>query len=186
MRSSSKNRPHSTWLWLALVVVTLWGASRLALLSGIMGDGETPTRAKDPATAASTQRVGPCRVRRVIDGDTIDVECPGLRERVRLLRVDTPEREQPGYSAAKAALLGLIDGGNVYLDYEHSGELARGNHGRVLAYLFVGERNLNIELVRMGWTAFFDDFGPGRFAAEFEAAEREARRGRRGLWGMRR
>lgn len=45
-------------------------------------------------------------VENVVDGDTIDVSVDlGFkvltRQRVRLARIDTPERGQPGYAAAK-------------------------------------------------------------------------------------
>ena len=45
-------------------------------------------------------------VENVVDGDTIDVSVDlgfkvGTRQRVRLARIDTPERGQPGYAAAR-------------------------------------------------------------------------------------
>ena len=44
---------------------------------------------------------GTYRVLRVIDGDTLDIGVPLafgklLKQRVRLLDIDTPERDQPG------------------------------------------------------------------------------------------
>lgn len=45
-------------------------------------------------------------VENVVDGDTIDVSVDlgfkvSTRQRVRLARIDTPERGQPGYAAAR-------------------------------------------------------------------------------------
>lgn len=59
-----------------------------------------------------------CRVARVIDGDTVDLFCPGEpRERTRLVGFDTPEKVEPGCEAerqrallAEAYLRGLIAG----------------------------------------------------------------------------
>ena len=41
---------------------------------------------------------------RVIDGDTFDLCQQGNCARIRLCGINTPEREQPGYQAARAAL----------------------------------------------------------------------------------
>jgi micrococcal nuclease len=126
--------------------------------------------------------IGPCALRRVIDGDTLDVVCDGEPQRVRLLRVDTPEREEPGYAAATAALRRLVAAGELRLVLEVADEPVRDRHGRLLAYAYAGGRNLNVELVRLGWSAFDSRFGEGRFARAFEAAEHEARAAARGLW----
>jgi hypothetical protein len=42
----------------------------------------------------------------------------------------------------------------------------------VLAYLFVEGTNVNVEMVRQGWSPFWTKYGRGRYAADFEAAER--------------
>jgi micrococcal nuclease len=130
-------------------------------------------------------RVGPCVVRRVIDGDTLDVSCDGLRDRVRLLRIDTPEFRQKGYREASRALERYVGGAAVYLDYERPGEPERDAYGRLLAYVWSDELNVNVEIVRDGWSRFFTRHGEGRLAGEFVRAEREARTGRRGLWARR-
>ncbi len=54
---------------------------------------------------------GPCTIVRVIDGDTVDVNCEGQGRRVRLLNIDTPESDHPGYTAATLALTELLQGG---------------------------------------------------------------------------
>ena len=131
---------------------------------------------------ADEEFIGPCAVRRVIDGDTLDVVCDGERQRVRLLRIDTPEREEPGYAAATRALRGLVATGELHLVLEVADEPVRDRHGRLLAYAYVRGRNLNVELVRLGWSAFDRRFGEGRFARAFGAAEHEARAAARGLF----
>jgi micrococcal nuclease len=129
------------------------------------------------------QRVGPCRVRRVIDGDTLDVRCGGRTERVRLLRIDTPEREEPGYGEARRALERLVSRREVYLAFEEPGRPERGDHGRLLAYVHAEDGNVNVEMVRQGWSRFWTRYGRGRHARQFARAEREARAKRAGLWG---
>ncbi|MEM7411008.1 MAG: thermonuclease family protein [Myxococcota bacterium] len=157
--------PSRRWPWFVFVALVLgivsgrWTAEQPGLLPG---------EATVPSDA-----VGPCQVKQVIDGDTIDVQCPGQkRERIRMLRIDTPEREEPGYAEARSALRSMLRGQDVHLVYERPGEPARGGHGRVLAYVYVGDTNVNVEIVRQGHSHFDTRWGEGRFARDFEGAER--------------
>lgn len=73
-------------------------------------------------------------------------------------------------------------GGRIGLEFEKPGVEKRDGFGRLLAYVIAGGVNVNLELVRQGWSAYYTKYGKGRLRAEFEAAEREARTARRGLW----
>lgn len=170
--------------WLRLVLV-----SALVIAVLVASDPEAvglscaPVAAPQPWTAVAEEEfIGPCALRRVLDGDTLDVDCDGARERVRLLRIDTPEREEPGHAAAARALRRLAEAGELRLVLEVAGEPVRDRYGRLLAYAYSRGRNLNVELVRLGWSSFDRRFGGGRFARAFEAAEREARQAGHGLW----
>ena len=58
----------------------------------ILGLGQTPVAASDEATL--------CAVARVVDGDTVDLDCLGMdRFRARLMGYDTPETYQPRCAA---------------------------------------------------------------------------------------
>ncbi len=70
----------------------------------------------------------------------------------------------------------------IYLVYENPYTLSRGRFGRLLAYPYADGVNLNLEMVRAGWTPFYTKYGVGRFPAAFMQAEAEAARARRGLW----
>jgi len=138
-----------------------------------------------PPTVGERELVGPYPVVKVIDGDTIDVEIAGSltpKERVRLLRINTPERHQPGYERATAAMKAMVEGRSVKLAFEEPGVGARDEYGRLLAYVMLDSTNVNLEMVRRGWTRFFTKYGEGRFAEQFRDAEEQARRGRAGLW----
>jgi endonuclease YncB( thermonuclease family) len=128
------------------------------------------------------ERLGPCLVTRVIDGDTVDVRCGDFADRVRLLRIDTPERGQPGYYEARDTLAEMVQGREVYLEFETLGQPEPGTYGRLLAYLYIGDSNLNVEMVRQGWSPFWTKYGTGRLSGEFQKAEMEARQAGRGLW----
>lgn len=142
---------------------------------------EAELRRDEPAAsrATSAQRLGPCAVTHVADGDTLNVRCGSRKERVRMLQIDTPEREDPLYEEAGDALEALIAGRAVELEL---GAEERDEHGRLLAYVFVGGENLNLAMIRDGWSPYFDRYGAGTYPREFAAAERAARAARRGIW----
>jgi len=132
--------------------------------------------------AVRSELIGPCNVVQVMDGDTLDVHCRSLSDQVRLLRIDTPEAGQPGHAEARDALRRLVEGREVYLLFEEQGVRQRGNYGRLLAYVYADQTNVNVEMVRLGWSTFWTEFGEGRFAEPFRAAEDQARSKGRGLW----
>jgi micrococcal nuclease len=103
-------------------------------------------------------------------------------ERLRFLCINTPERGEPGFKEATEALKILLGDGPVRIEYEDPGVVKRDNFGRLLVYVF-NERgqNVNVELVRLGWSKFETKYGEGRLAAEFRKAEAEAVEAKRGL-----
>ena len=121
----------------------------------------------------------------VIDGDTIIIDYHGQREFIRLLRINTPEREQYGYSQAKRAMIRLVGRKRIRLEFEPAGRVRRDKYKRILAYVWVDDLNVNIEMVRLGWSRFWARYEAGKYAGEFRAAEREARENKRGLWKRR-
>lgn len=78
--------------------------------------------AQDHCTPASPVRAGDLfavSLVRVVDGDTISVAWYGEETSVRLLRIDTPERGQPGYHEATRHLRRMIGTSRVVqLEFE--------------------------------------------------------------------
>lgn len=132
--------------------------------------------------AVRTELIGPCKVVHVVDGDTLDVECRSLTDQVRMLRIDTPEAGRPGHAEARDALAKLVSDRDIHLLFEEKGVRQRGNYGRLLAYVYAGEINVNVEMVRLGWSTFWTKYGEGRFAEPFSSAEEQAKAKKRGLW----
>ena len=123
---------------------------------------------------------GPCVVRRIIDGDTL--ECAGTG-RVRLIGVDSPEMNQGRAGAGAAQALSALArrGDTLQLEPDVS---PRDRYGRVLGYLWQNQRMLNWELVRRGW-AVASPYPPDvQYAEALDAAERQARRERAGMWAL--
>ena len=122
-------------------------------------------------------------VAEVVDGDTLRLDDGRL---VRLVQIDAPEpRDRECYGAdATAALLELAPEGTE-VTLVRDGVLDNVDRfDRLLRYVFVGARNLNLELVREGAAApYFFDGDRGRYADRLLDAAEEARDGGVGLWG---
>jgi micrococcal nuclease len=128
---------------------------------------------------AATVFAGTIRLVRVIDGDTLVISDQGREEEVRLLRINAPERGEPGYAEAKQFLAELAGSGEIELEFE--GE-ERDAYHRLLAYVKADGKDLNLAMVRAGMARFDKANGEGRYGDQFRAAEAEAKAGGRGIW----
>lgn len=113
----------------------------------------------------------------VHDGDSLALRGGhGKRIEVRLAGIDSPEHGQPWGDESRAALRELVSGKRVRLEAEDTDR-----YGRTVARVFVGELDVNEELVRRG-----DAWVYRRFASDERlfALEKEARAAKRGLWAL--
>jgi micrococcal nuclease len=130
---------------------------------------------------------GPIAVKRVVDGDTIEL---ATGELVRYIGVNAPEvrrREsdrwivvnEPFAAAAREFNQRMTEGRRVRLQYDRA---RRDRYGRLLAYAYVDGKMVNAELLRAG-LARAEDYRPNvHFRDLLRAIEDEARRAGRGLW----
>lgn len=135
--------------------------------------------------AFSFEQAGPFHVQRVVDGDTLLLDG---KTRVRLLGIDTPESVAPDRPVeplgkeASEFTRSLVEGRDVMLQYDRE---RYDQHQRVLAYVFLGDKLINEEIIRAGFsraeTRFNFDSG---MKSRFLKAEKEAREAHRGLWGL--
>ena len=137
------------------------------------------------AGGASARSAGPAAgvVASVVDGDTIRL-VDGTR--VRLVQIDSPELGQRECYAheARAVLSRLLPRGTrVRLETDPRLD-AVDRYGRALAYVFKGREHVNHTLVLRGAASvWFYGAERGRYARQLEAAARNAKANRRGLWG---
>jgi len=130
-----------------------------------------------------------CAVTRILDGDTFyclpttSITIPGVETHkdrtitVRLRGVDAPEKDQPYGIEAKEFLKELIGRKTVRLDIKDVDQ-----YGRVVAYVFIGSLNVNLEQVRRGLAWAYIEYLDRPYASEFYEAEKEARKRELGLW----
>jgi micrococcal nuclease len=158
----------------SLLLLVLVAAVILRPWEGLRPGGEPPAS----ATAY---------VVRAIDGDTIEVRLDGRREDVRYIGVDTPETVKPGTPVqcfgprAHRFNARLVEGRRVRLEL---GVERRDVYGRLLAYVHLGRRFVNAELVRRGFARTLAIAPNTRFAERFARLQLAAARAGRGLWGV--
>lgn len=129
------------------------------------------------------------KVKRVIDGDTIEIE---TGQKVRYIGMDTPELHDPRKPiqcfAQEAYLKNkeLIEGKTIRLEKDIS---ETDKYGRLLRYIYLQENNATTEaifinnyLVENGY-AFVATFPPDvKFAGLFVQSQQKARNNHAGLW----
>lgn len=135
------------------------------------------------STPSHPPAVGSQDVLRIIDGDTI-LFAPDLR--VRLIGVNAPESVKPDSPIepwgpeASQFTREFLRGGSAQLEFDRE---RYDQYDRMLAYVWVGDRMLNEELLRAGLARWERNFNYStEKKARFRAAQDEARRAGRGIW----
>jgi micrococcal nuclease len=167
-------------LWLSLLLVGV-GAALVAV--GVAWQSRSVS-----AFPVSPERVmTTASVTRVLTGDTIEVELDGVREQVRYLGLVAPgdgQRLETRAFLGQAALEAnqqLVAGQQVQLELDIQ---PRDAQGRLLAYVYVGERMVNAELVQGGYVRMITMLPNVRYQARLLALQWEARAEGRGLWAQ--
>ena len=125
-------------------------------------------------------------VERVVDGDTVVVRFGGDAQSVRLIGIDTPEREGP-YTheecfgrEASAYTERALAGREIQLEFDVE---RTDRYDRTLAYVWLDGHLFDERIVANGF-AVVATFPPNvKYVDRFLAAQRAARDGGRGLWG---
>ena len=165
--SFSRYRRQSGWLVVILaawILLRWWGGS---------------IRPRPPESLEE----GTHQVRRVVDGDTLLLD---NRARVRLIGADTPETVKPDHPVeswgpeATQFTEQFVAGREIRLQFDGP---RKDKCGRFLAYVWVGDRMLNEELIREGLAKARTEFSYAEsMKARFDAAEARARAAGRGMW----
>lgn len=130
---------------------------------------------------------GVLTVERVVDGDTLRLT---NGETVRLIGVDAPESVKPDspvepYGPEAAEYLAALvrqAGNQVRLEFDGP---RRDKYGRLLAYVWAGDKLLNEEIIRAGFGRAETQYSYSHIMKErFRLAETEAKRARRGIWSL--
>lgn len=117
----------------------------------------------------------------IYDGDTLTLDTGA---KVRLLQIDTPELSSGECygQEAKQALIKLVGKSQITLEGD-TASADRDRYGRYLRYIFVGKKNLNLELVKIGAAApYFYQGEKGKYSNKILKAAERAKSKKLGLW----
>lgn len=110
----------------------------------------------------------------ILDGDTIDVLVSRQPVRVRLAQIDAPEKRQAFGTRSRQVLAGLVFRKTVRV-----AEDGRDRYGRAIGTVYVGEVNVNAQMVRQGMAWVYRRYAKDQALYELEIRAKESRLG---LW----
>ncbi|MBL7053556.1 MAG: thermonuclease family protein [Candidatus Portnoybacteria bacterium] len=152
-------------IFLIIVVVSLIGWGMYFIYSNNNNDLRQTEECKDtPRLEDNAVRM----VTKVIDGDTVLIE-GGYS--VRLLGIDTDERNKPCYNTAKERLEELVLNKEVILE---SGNDDLDQWCRYLRYLFLDDLNIGLEMVKEGYGVARASTEGSKYQSEIALAEKNA------------
>lgn len=124
-------------------------------------------------------------VEKTVDGDTVwgiaTFRIP-VDEKIRMLHIDTPERTEKYYTEAGKALQDILTSAKRVSLWFPTPKAQRDRYGRLLAYLMADGKNVNLEMVRLGWARYYTKYGHSPFDKEFAEAEASAQKAKLGIW----
>lgn len=146
--------------------------------------GDTVYPSPSAAPSAETEAKENAEVVGVNDGDTITVRFldSGEQKKIRLATIDAPEQGQPFGAQSKKSLSDLVFGKRVRIE-----EVDRDRYGRIVAEVFVGKLNVNLEQIRRGFAWHYKEYQRQQtpeMRSLYSSTELLARQSGNGLWRM--
>jgi len=117
----------------------------------------------------------------VTDGDTAKIvrSDASIQIKVRFAGIDAPEKKQAYGQKARKFVVGLIAGRTVDVE-----EVTTDRYGRTVGYLWLGNKEINLEIVKEGYAWVYRKYAPkpSSRADQYFTAEKTARSSSTGLW----
>ena len=132
-------------------------------------------------------------VTKVSDGDSIHVTTDEQTKlKVRLYGIDAPETPKINHRTGQVNKPGQPYGGESWkaLKNKIMGKKVRleildiDKYRRMVGMIWLGDRNINFEMVREGFAEAFIEYLKPPYRTPFLDAEREAKSARRGIWSL--
>ncbi len=132
-------------------------------------------------------------VTKVSDGDSIQITtAEQTKLKVRLYGIDAPEIFKISHRTGQVSKPGQPHGKESWkmLENKIMGEKVRleildiDKYRRMVGIIWLGDRNINLEMVREGFAEAFIEYLKPPYRAQFLESEQEARKARRGIWSI--
>ncbi len=163
-----------------LIVPAALLVALLSVVGGTKYEKEIKQILNQPTVNQTQNRVLPKdgTVKRVIDGDTIELNDGTI---VRYEGINSPDSSGPFYKEATEANKKLVEGKKIKLEYD---AYTSDKFGRVLAYVIVGDKNVCVELVRLGLAkpVILEDRRKLIYQDQLLKAQDEAQKNKLGVW----
>ena len=138
-------------------------------------------------TISASALAGQFSVTRVTDGDTVKVAGNDEKMTIRLVGIDAPEtskkKNEPGQPFSQKStkhLAGLVLNKSVEIK-----SYGTDRYGRTLGVIFVGEKNVNLEMVKAGLAEVYrGQPAKGLDLKPYWDAETEAKKTGIGMWSL--
>lgn len=190
------NYDGSSWRkWLLVFVALLVGVIVYLAVVNRQDDSAEYSNTRD-TTASEPEQKSPItpkqqaavyEVVRVIDGDTIEIKSDGGIKKVRMIGIDTPEKNHPSKPVecfAKEAsdhLSQLISGKSVSVEADNSQD-SKDKYDRHLYYIFLDKQNINQQMISDGYAYEYTYNTPYKYQNDFKTSQVTASDGNKGLW----
>ncbi|MDO8528702.1 MAG: thermonuclease family protein [Nanoarchaeota archaeon] len=113
------------------------------------------------------ERIEYAKVTRIVDGDTIKIN---NNDTIRFLGINTPERGEKYYKEAKEFLEKEILNKTIKIERTEDN---RDKYQRLLRYVFLDGKNINVEIVKNGLANYYFYSGKDIYSDELEDAWEE-------------
>jgi endonuclease YncB( thermonuclease family) len=132
-------------------------------------------------------------VTKVSDGDTIHLTTPEQTKlKVRLYGIDAPETPKINHRTGRVNKPGQPYGDESWKSLENKimGKQVKmdildvDKYKRMVGMIWLGDRNINLEMVREGCAEAFVEYLKDPYKQEFIKAEKEARSEKKGIWSL--
>jgi len=157
------------------------------LIAGVTAFAQSQGWLNNAADKVAKAQPGFYHVTEFVDGDTLEIDMNGKKEKVRLIGVDTPETHDPRKAvqcfglAAAAFTKNLVGGDNIRLESDPI-NTNRDRYNRLLRYVYLPNNTLvNGEIIKQGYGFAYLSF-PFTKSEEFRLLQEDARANTRGLW----
>lgn len=177
-----RNIPFKIGLFILLILIGLGVFAYMYPTNTATTTPQPPRHAHDNASSETGIIV------HITDGDTFDILIDGRKSRVRMLGINTPESVDPRRPVecfgreASNYLKDLINNKQVRLEQD-SDKPGTDEYGRLLRYVFLGDTNINEQMIRDGY-AYEYTYKSEKYTYQnqFKKAEKFARENKLGLW----